>query len=124
MNQLKGITPMSNQLMAISPYWCDDTGMWVFDDDAYSLVKEPFVCGIPEMIEEATSHIKDAKNGFRLLFSSASFPGHNMILNRLREEDAGWWYENGQGLSGWLCPALFNYFSEAPERIYVQVSER
>ena len=39
---------MSNQIMVIFPYLYEDT--WVFDDRDTGLEKEPFVCGIPEMI--------------------------------------------------------------------------
>jgi len=27
-------------------------------------------------------------------------------------------------MEGWLCPALFKYFSEAPKHIYVQTKKR
>ena len=27
-------------------------------------------------------------------------------------------------MEGWLCPALFKYFDQAPERIYAQVKPR
>jgi hypothetical protein len=27
-------------------------------------------------------------------------------------------------MEGWLCPALFKYFEEAPKRIYVQVKAK
>jgi len=112
---------MTNQLMAISPYWCDSTNMWVFDDDNYSLVREPFVNGVPEMIEEAVKGIPNAKSGFSLLFSSDPFPNYEIKLSKLNEEYGGWWYVNEIGQQGWLCPAMFNYFVEAPDSIYVQI---
>jgi hypothetical protein len=27
----------------------------------------------------------------------------------------------GSGMEGWLCPALFKYFAEAPQEIYLKV---
>src|SRR5438128_440849 len=44
---IRGAT-MSNALMIIKPYWYERT--WVFDDPATGLVREPFVAGVPEMI--------------------------------------------------------------------------
>ena len=41
---------MSNQIQVISPYW--HAGTWVFDDPATGLVQEPFVAGVPDMIND------------------------------------------------------------------------
>jgi len=42
-------------------------------------------------------------------------------MNRLRAESGGWWYRTDEPeAEGWLCPALFRYFAEAPEQIYVK----
>ena len=65
---------MANQIMAIAPYWLDELQTWVFDDDAVGLVQEPFVSGVPEMINDLVAEIPDARNGFRLLFSASAFP--------------------------------------------------
>ncbi len=40
---------MANFLSIILPYRYE--GMWVFDDPRVGLVREPFVSGIPEMID-------------------------------------------------------------------------
>ena len=110
----------TNQIFVIRPYlW---NGTWVFDDPAVGLVKEPFVAGIPAMIERATGHIPDAARGFVAVFSADFFPDAQIVLERARAEGGGTWYrwpETGQ--EGWLCPALFRYFDAAPERLYVQV---
>ena len=52
---------MANQILVIAPYWLDSVETWVFDDEAVDLVQEPFVGGIPEMIESASdrSLLKD-----------------------------------------------------------------
>ena len=117
---------MSNQIMAIAPYWCRDVGTWVFDDEAVDLRAEPFVAGMPELIDDLVVDILRAKNGFRLLFSSAPFPGHQRHLVRLHSESGGWWYGIDGRLeeSGWLCPALFKYFDEAPLDLYVKAESK
>ncbi|MGD1903941.1 MAG: DUF6717 family protein [Geitlerinemataceae cyanobacterium] len=113
---------MANAMMAIFPYL--DDGTWMFDDAAKDLVREPFVFGIPPMIEALTADIDDAESGFRLIFSSSPFPNHQMQLTRLREEFGGHWYRLAEGQEGWLCPALFKYFDEAPEEIYVMAETK
>ena len=42
-------TPPANALLVIQPY--RSHGTWVFDDPAVGLVREPFVSGIPQMID-------------------------------------------------------------------------
>jgi len=116
---------MANQILVIAPYWLETVGTWVFDDDAVNLAQEPFVSGIPEMINELVADIPNAKTGFRLLFSAAPFPGHQRKLTRVREEMDGWWYSLDEPESeGWLCPALFRYFDQAPEEIYVKAEAK
>ena len=61
---------MANQILAIAPYWLDSVETWVFDDQVVELVQEPFVSGVPEMIEELVTHVPDARQGFRLLFKA------------------------------------------------------
>jgi hypothetical protein len=105
--------------MVIQPYW--SSGTWVFDDPATGLVREPFVSGIPEMIDELVKDIPDARKGFRLIFSGSPFPGYQMSANWCREEFGGNWYRNDEhGMEGWLCPALFKYFEKAPRKLYVK----
>jgi len=110
---------MTNVLMVVTPYW--HQGFWVFDDESAGLCKEPFVCGVPEMIDDLVEEIPNARSGFRLLFSSAPFPGYQRELTWVREEYEGNWYKlESQQIEGWLCPALFRYFESAPERLYVK----
>ena len=113
-----------NSIIAIEPF--KSSGTWVFDDDTTSLVKEPFVAGMPEIIDKIIKDekIKDAKQGFTLLFSGHNFPGGNYVLDILREEMGGNWYQlRGTDMEGWLCPALFKYFDEAPKEIFAQAKE-
>lgn len=46
---------MANAMMVIFPY--RHNGLWVFDDDAAGLVKEPFAFGVPEMIDRIIEKI-------------------------------------------------------------------
>jgi hypothetical protein len=110
----------ANSLFVIKPYrW---NGMWVFDDPAVGLVKEPFVAGVPEMIDAAVRDVPRAAQGFLAVFSANPFPGAHVTLERTREEASGTWYRWVEtGREGWLCPALFRYFERAPERLYVQI---
>jgi hypothetical protein len=103
---------MANQILVIAPYWLDSVETWVFDDDAVDLVQEPFVSGVPEMIDELVSNIPNARQGFRLLFSPTPFPGYQRKLTRLREEFGGWWYSsNKSDEEGWLPPHSCNSVS-------------
>ncbi len=106
----------SNSILVIAPY--KYAGTWVFDDVSRGLKREPFVAGIPGIIERLVEGIPDADNGFRLLFSAQPFPGHTHTLVWMREDSGGNWYKCPQyEMEGWLCPALFKYFNEAPKVI-------
>jgi len=110
---------MSNQIRIIAPYWLH--GIWVFDDPAADLVQEPFVNGVPEMIDDLVRDIPNARQGFRLLFSESQFPGFQKRLEWVREEMGGNWYKADEPpMEGWLCPALFRYFDVAPAELYVK----
>jgi len=108
-----------NAILTIRPYRHND--MWVFDDPAVGLVREPFVSGIPEMIDLLVSDIPDAARGFNMLFSAGSFPGAQASMEWVREDTGGNWYRwTDRNMEGWLCPALFKYFDSAPPRLYVR----
>ena len=109
---------MQNALMVIAPYRFE--GTWVFDDETTGLVREPFVAGIPEMIDDLVRAIPNAADGFRLTFSARPFPGAQLELERQMEEADGWWYRDTDSRDGWLCPALYLYFEQAPERIFLR----
>ena len=112
-----------NAIYVIAPYKYYD--MWVFDDPRVGLAREPFVAGIDTMIDRVVADLPDAGQGFTLLFSTAPFPGHQHRLDWLREENGGNWYRSeALSMEGWLCPALFQYFAEAPEQIYIQTKQR
>jgi hypothetical protein len=112
-----------NSLMVLMPYKYE--GMWVFDDPAVGLHREPFIAGIDILIDRATAQIPDAQSGFRAIFSSAPFPGASFKLQWRRQESGGNWYFSPEfNQEGWLCPALLKYFPSAPPEIYVRVERR
>ena len=116
---------MPNQIMVIAPYWVDDLGAWVFDDPKVGLEREPFVSGVPEMIDFVVKDIPNARNGFRMLFSAGPFPGYQRKLVWRREEMGGNWYgSDDPPMEGWLCPALFRYFDKAPPELYVKAEAK
>ena len=113
---------MDNTLMVIFPYRHE--GTWVFDDAAVDLIKEPFVSGIPEMIDDLVNGIPNAGKGFKLIFSKKPFPKYQRKLTWVREEYGGNWYTINGKDEGWLCPALFKYFDVAPQEVYVKAESK
>lgn len=118
-----GLYRPSNALMVIAPYRY--AGTWVFDDPAVGLNREPFVSGIPEMIDDMVKEVPDADKGFRLLFSTQPFPGHTHRLTWRRGDKSGnWYYSEQYDKEGWLCPGLFRYYEEAPKEIYAKAEKK
>lgn len=108
----------SNSIFLINPKRYN--GTWVFTDNSVGLVNEPFVAGIPEVID---SYVPQEYNSFNLYFSSSPFPGYSTYLSKKENESGGAWYvDNKTSQRGWLCPALLKYFSTPPEELYVKVS--
>jgi Family of unknown function (DUF6717) len=111
---------MENSIFVIKPYKWE--GLWVFDDPAVGLVREPFVGGADRMIDHATKAIPNADRGFVALFSTAYFPEAKIILDWVRAEGGGNVYRwSTEDMEGWFCPALNRYFRRAPKKLYVQV---
>ena len=112
-----------NTLIAIYPY--KHRGLWVFDDEKAGLVQEPFVSGADQIIDAMTKNIPGAEEGFRLMFSAGPFPGQTAEFDWCREELGGNWYYNPElDMEGWLCPALFKYFEEAPKKLYAKIEAK
>ena len=112
-----------NEIYIISPY--KHHGTWVFDDARVGLLQEPFVSGADTWIDRVVADIPNAEKGFNLIFSRAPFPGHQYRLDWRRAEGGGNWYHSADlDMEGWLCPALFRYFSDAPLSLYAQVKAR
>ena len=118
-----GLHRPANSLMVIVPYQYG--GTWVFDDQATGLKREPFVAGVPEMINHLVRDIPAATNGFRMLFSTQPFPGYQKRLTWVRPEGGGNYYRmDDPPMEGWLCPALFRYYREAPKDLYVKAEPK
>lgn len=112
-----------NAINIISPY--RHLGLWVFDDPRVGLVQEPFVSGADLVIDRLVESIPNAQEGFVLMFSTTPFPGHLYRMEWRRGADGGnWYYSPALDMEGWLCPALFRYFQQAPKEIYVAVKPK
>jgi hypothetical protein len=112
-----------NAISVLYPY--KHESLWVFDDPEVGLRREPFVLGIDTMIDSLVASIPDAEKGFRLYFSPTPFPGYAVKLEWRRPEYGGNWYWCQQfNTEGWLCPALFKYFTEAPPELYAKVEAK
>ncbi len=112
-----------NSIFVIFPY--KTNGVWVFDDESTGLVREAFVCGMGEILDALTKGIPDAERGFVCYFSASAIPGTSYRIDWRREESGGNWYYCGlTQTEGWLCPALFKYFAEAPKEIYIQAKAK
>ena len=117
-SSVRGGVP-ANAIMVIAPYWYN--GTWVFDDPSVGLKREPFVAGVPEMIDTLVKDIPDARAGFRLTFSANPFPGHQKKLTWLRGDSNGNFYKlDDPPVEGWICPAMFKYYKTPPLNLYVQ----
>ncbi len=105
--------------MVIAPYRYN--GTWVFDDSQAGLVREPFVAGVPEMINALVAEIPNADKGFRLTFSARSFPGFQKKLTWLRGDMDGNYYKTDDPpMEGWICPAMFRYYDQPPAELFVR----
>ncbi len=112
-----------NSILVIAPYRYE--GTWVFDDPRTGLFREPFVGGVPEMIDLLVKDIPDAGNGFRLTFSAAEFPGYAMKIVWRRKQGAGnWYYSPEHDMEGWICPAMFKYFRTPPKELYIKADPK
>ena len=112
-----------NSILVIHPYKYKD--VWMFDDEKAGLVQEPFVSGADDIIEKLVTKIPKADDGFSLLFSSNPFPGFQVEFEWKRREQGGnWYYVDALKMEGWLCPALFKYFDEAPKKLYAQFKSK
>ncbi len=104
-------------------------GVWVFDDEQAGLDAEPFVRGATEMLSALAQSKSIATDGTRVLkltFSAEHFEGADVCLAWFAEDDGGNWYRatlGGVGMSCWLCPVLFKYFTVAPAALFVKCED-
>jgi hypothetical protein len=119
-----------NVVNIIVPY--PQYGTWVFDDESRGLKAEPFVFGIPEIIDKTLELILGIteRKKFRMTFSKYKLPkSHVKLKKKPVDEEPGAWYkvEEGpkglEGMEGWLCPATLKYFKDYPNELYLYVEE-
>jgi hypothetical protein len=111
-----------NSLFVIRPY--KYYGQWVFDDADKGLNKEALVAGIDKMLDIWAAQTKASNKGLVITFSESFFPGINFSIDWVREDVVGNWYESkALGFQGWLCPALFKYFPQAPKQIFAKIEK-
>jgi hypothetical protein len=91
---------------------------WVFNDKLVDLKEEPFVAGADTLLDRIAGDNKKVE----ATFSETKFPGSQLTLE----------YVSGKVSSGtiyfckeldhelWLCPALWKYFENSPQTIFLQ----
>jgi hypothetical protein len=116
---------MSNSILVLELY--RNAGTWCFTDAERDLVHEPFISGIPEIIDECIAEtVENKAETYRLTFSNQQFPGATNYLTYLFEEYGGAVYTkqkigqeaNPMARTGWLCPATLKFFEFFPKTIY------
>jgi hypothetical protein len=123
---------MSNALFTIEIY--RHAGTWCFSDAERDLLHEPFVLGIPEMINilirDKHSFVENSK--YRVTFAATPFPKTKFYLQRETPEANGYWYtlqeidqpvqSREKAPEGWLCPATLKFFDDFPAELYVDIA--
>ena len=107
----------TNQINIIYPYRTA-MGGWSFDDAEVGLQGEPFVSGIPEIID---SLVGEASR-FEAFISKDPIKDYtcHFIKDPLELGDGNYILEE-TGAKGWLCPATLKYFVDYPNDIYVKI---
>jgi len=100
-------TGKMNAVSIIFPYRLE--GVWVFDDAATGLVREPFISGADKILDVLTECIPDAANGFKVIFSAEPFPGYMARFVWARAEYEGNWYRwPERDMEGWCVRPSLN----------------
>ena len=116
---------MANTVI-LYPFW--NGSDWVFNDPRMGLEEEQFVEGVPAMLErlleKASIPRDEAVYGFRLKMSDSDFPERQAVWVRKERYTGGNWYLwEEEGLRGWMCAQLQNYFGRAPEQLYLHTKQ-
>ena len=116
-----------NAVYVIRPYRAKASPKtWVFDDDRFGLVQEPFVFGASEAIERVVKRKLGAVDQAEIIFAETPLPESDVVLRRIgtgADPDVqGCRYHDGVD-ELWLCPAMTHYFpgSPAPETIQIAI---
>ena len=121
--------PIDNSIYTMRVYRHESA--WVFDHYGLGLIKEPFVAGADEIFDEI-AHLRavdPSRARIDILFSDVQFPGWQILAEHLGPSMGGDDYhiissefETLDTHEFWLCPALLKYFHEAPNRIFMKVT--
>lgn len=111
-----------NQINVIYPYRTKHG--WSFDDEEVDLQGEPFIAGIPAIIDS----IVGERDSFTAYISHSPIPNYTGHLVRMEKKELkgyspqqGWYRLEETGMEGWLCPATLKYFKEYPSSIYFKI---
>lgn len=113
----------------IFPYYDPVVDMWVFDDALHGLFGEPLVEGIDDMLDLIVDQFGYKKRRAAIAFSNSELKNPFAKLSlvgpcgkdgRVSGNDYIW---EERDMKGWLCPALYNYYGEAPKDIFIKVVE-
>lgn len=113
---------MANAMLSIEIYKFN--GTWCFTDKERELLHEPFVLGVPEIINTALKEqnlYEEGKN-YRILFAEQEFPLAHGVLKQVQDAFGGSWYAWNK-LEGWLCPATLAFFHDFPKEIHFRLEK-
>ena len=120
------IAKTGNAINIIFPW--KEGGTWIFDDPERGLVGEPFVLGIPDMIDKMVELLDLADKKVKFIFSKEEFPEYHASIKKVKNQNRGAWYKvdkSNIGVvdlpNGWLCPATLLYFKRMPKRIFIRI---
>lgn len=122
--QQKLLDKTGNQINVIYPYRTFGGG-WAFDDKEVGLQGEPFVAGIPEIINS----IVGKRRKIKVFLSKDTFPETTGVLVKLTDNQKaikglsgeGYYQLEGTDMIGWLCPAILKYFKSYPKHIHFKI---
>lgn len=108
---------MNNSIMKLDLF--KEKNTWMFNDESFNIIREPFVLGMSEMIDHYVNN--PTLNKTTIFFSHDKFP-HCHELKLLNEDSDGGWYQDvDTKMVGWLCPVTRVYMKNIPEKIYFMV---
>jgi len=111
-----------NSMMTLELY--RHQGCWVFTDDTHGLKHEALVLGASEMVDRLYAAVYEdyTRDPVLATFSAESFPGAFRADLDGPDPEGGHWYTLA-GQKAWLCGSLLSYFPEAPEQLYVRITD-
>jgi hypothetical protein len=106
----------NNSMLQLSLYKSNST--WAFDDEKRSIVSEPFVLGMSEII---THYVPDSDR-CEVLFSIEKFPSCRTLQLLNEDCNGGWYRDQDSNLQGWLCPVTRVYLNGIPDNIFYSIN--